>query len=123
MFDGGVHGDALCATFAHILFIKVFLLFLYYAFLLDDLTFGCKEKETKRDRKPFDEKVGSKSSNYFSWRVYQMERRSFNQLFEILKPHLERIFFPRGDGYGKENKSQYLIETKNQAQHCNLLFC
>ena len=59
-FDGDDSDGALRATFAHILFIQVFLLFLYYAFLLDDLTFGCKEKETKRNRTPFDQKVGNK---------------------------------------------------------------
>ena len=54
-FDGDDSDGALHATFAHILFIQVFSLFLYYASLLDDLTFGCKEKETKQDRKPVEQ--------------------------------------------------------------------
>ena len=62
-FDGGDHDDALRATFAHLLFIQFFLLFLCDAFLLDDLTFGCKGKETKRERNSFDKKVGNKLSN------------------------------------------------------------
>jgi len=113
-FDGDDSDGALRATFAHILFIQVFSLFLYYAFLLDDLTFGCKEKESKRNRKPFDQKVGNKLSDYFFRRVYRMERRSFNRLFEILEPYLEKTFFPRGGGYRKANRSRYLIDTKTR---------
>ena len=76
--DGGDSDGALRATFAHILFIQVFSLFLYYAFLLDDMTFVCKEKDTKRDRKLFEQKVENKLFDYFFRRVYRMERRSFN---------------------------------------------
>ena len=43
-----------------------------------------------------------------------MERRSFNYLFEILEPQLKRIFFLRGRGYRKENKSRYLINTNTR---------
>jgi hypothetical protein len=113
-FDGGDNDGALRATFAHLLFIQFFSLFLYYAFLLDDLTFGCKGKETKRERDSFDKKVGNKLSDYFFRRVYRMERSSFNKLFEILEPSLERIFFPRNGGTRKANKSRYLIDTKTR---------
>jgi hypothetical protein len=111
-FDGGDHDDALRATFTHLIFIQVFLLFLYHTFLPGDLMFGYKEKEAKRDCKPFDEKIGHKLSDYFFWWVYRMEWHPFNRLFEIPEPLLERIFFLCVGGYRKENKSQYSIDTK-----------
>jgi hypothetical protein len=68
------------------------LFFLCYAFLLDNLTFGCKETETKCNHTSFDKKVGCKLSGDFFWQVYRMEQHSFNKLFETLKPQLMRIF-------------------------------
>ena len=70
--DGGDSNGALRATFAHILFIQVFSIFLYYAFLLGNLMVGCKEKETKQDGKPFEQKVGNKLSDYFFRQIYRM---------------------------------------------------
>ena len=59
-FNGDDSDGTLRATYAHILFIQVFSLFLYYAFLLADLTFGYKEKETKQDHTSFNQKVGGR---------------------------------------------------------------
>ena len=41
------------------------MLFLYYTFLLGDLPFGYKEKGTTCGRKPFDQKIGSNSFDFF----------------------------------------------------------
>ena len=46
-FYDGDHDAALRATFAHTVFIQVFLLFLYCSFLLNNLALVCKEKDTK----------------------------------------------------------------------------
>ena len=78
MFDSGDHDDALCATFAHLLFIQLCVLFFYYAFLLDNLTFRQKVKAINHEHTPFDEKVGYKLSDCFFCQIYQTERRSFN---------------------------------------------
>jgi hypothetical protein len=69
MFNGGDSDGALRATFAHILLIQIFSLFLYCVFPLDDLAFGCKEKKIKRDRKSFEQEAQNKLSDYFFRRV------------------------------------------------------
>ena len=78
--------DLLRISFAYILFAQMYLMMLYYAVRISDCEKGHKGKELKHDRKPFKEKVGSKLSNYYFRRVYQMTRHSSNKLHDLLEP-------------------------------------
>jgi len=86
--------DDLNISYTNLLFIQIYTLFLYHLHWLSDLEFGRKGRERRRKRKPFDEEVATKLSDYFFRRVYRMTRASFDHLHSILEPELEKIFFP-----------------------------
>ena len=115
--DEGVFGSAddsdddLHIAFAYLLFIQVYTMLVY-------CVFGCvgsgKGKESERHRAPFDEKIGKRLSNRLFRRIYRMKRKSFNKLHKILEPRLNEIFFPRGGGTRRKNRSRYHIDTKTR---------
>ena len=92
-------------------------------FYVAKFTFGCREKETKRNHLPFDKKVGCKLSDHFSCWVYQMEWHVFNILCEILTPQIERVCIPLGNRSRKANTSHYRINTKTRLSIVVYLFC
>lgn len=99
-------------SYAQLFFIMMYSIMLMYLPWMSE--HRGKGKEIKRDRKPFDEKIGPKLSNYQFRRVYRMSRESFDKLHSILEPKLDEIFFPRGGGKRKPGKSSYLIDTKTR---------
>ena len=101
-------------SFAYLLFIQMYSLLLYYAYWLSDCEKGAKGKELKRDRKPFEEKIGRKLNNRYFRRTYRMARSSFDSLHRLLEPRLEETFFPRGGNKRNGNKSHYHINTKTR---------
>ena len=105
--------DDLNISYTYLLFIQIYTLFLYHLHWLSDLEFGRKGRERRRKRKPFDEGVATKLSDYFFRRVYRMTRASFDHLHSILEPELEKIFFP-GNGGKRKKKSKYHIDTKTR---------
>ena len=52
-------------SYTYLLFIQTYALFLYHLYWLSDLEFGRKGREHLRKRKPFDEEVATKLSDYF----------------------------------------------------------
>ena len=98
--------------FVCLLFVQMYALLLYYAYWISDCEKGAKGKELKRDRKPFEEKVGSKLNEGYFRRTYSMARTSFENLHGILECRLEEIFFSRGGNKQNGNKSRYYIDTK-----------
>jgi len=86
--------DDLHISYAYLLFMQVYSLLLYHLHWLSDLDYGRKGRERRRRRKPFDEGVASKLSDYFFRRIYRMTRASFDHLHLILEPQLQEIFFP-----------------------------
>jgi len=85
--------DDLHISYAYLLFIQVYSLLLYHLHWLSDLDYGRKGRERRRRRKPFDEGVASKLSDYFFRRIYRMTRASFDHLHSILEPQLQEIVF------------------------------
>ena len=105
--------DNLHLSYAYLLFVQTYTMILYYLF--GCLEFGGRKgKERKRNRAPFDIKIGNKLSDRLFRRIYRMRRSSFNKLHDVLKPRLEEIFFPRGGGKRRKNKSRYHIDTKTR---------
>ena len=83
-------------SFAHLLFMQMYAMLLYYAYWMSDCELGTKDKETKRNRKPFDEQVGSRLSNVMFRQTYRITRITFDTLHRILEPRLDEIFFREG---------------------------
>ena len=83
-------------SFAHLLFMQMYAMLLYYAYWMSACVLGTKDKETKRNRKPFDGQVGSRLSDVMFRRTYRMTRTSFATLHRILEPRLDKIFFQEG---------------------------
>ena len=87
------------------------LLLLYIPFLYAR---GSKQKEMKRDRKPFEEKVDAKLSENLFRRIYRMSRSTFYKLHSILEDDLIEAFYPEGGGKRKQGTSKYHIDTKTR---------
>ena len=101
-------------SFAHLLFMQMYAMLLYYAYWISDCELGTKQQEIKRNRKPFDEQVSSKLSNTMFRRTYRLTRTTFDTLHTILEPRLDEIFFPRAGNKRKGNKPHYFIDTKTR---------
>ena len=82
-------------SFAHLLFMQMYAMLLYYAYWMSDCKLGTKDKETERNRKPFDEQVGSRLTYGIFRRTYRINRTTFDTLHRILEPRLGEIFFFR----------------------------
>ena len=109
------HDDSVgIILFAHLLFMQMYATLLYYAYWISDCELGTKDQEIKRNRKPFDEQVGSRLSNLLFRRTYRVTRITFDTLHRILEPRLDEIFFPRGGNKRKGNKPHYFIDTKTR---------
>ena len=72
-------------SFIYLLFVQMYVLLLYYAYWISDCKKEAKGKELKRDRKSFEEKVGSKLDERCFGRTYRMARTSFENLHGILE--------------------------------------
>ena len=94
-------------SFALLLFMQMYAMLLHYAYWMSVCELGTKDKETKRNRKPFDEQVGSTLSDVMFHRTYQMTRTSFDTLHQILEPRLDEFFFLRGEQMQRQQASLF----------------
>jgi len=101
--------DPLSISFAQILFAQIYALVLMVIPWANDTSH--KGVEVNRDRRPFEEKIGAKLSDYFFRRVYRMKRESFYRLHDLLKPRMFEKIFPKSGGTRDIDSNRYLFDN------------
>ena len=73
---------------------------------------GNKKEELPRIRKDIEKDIFVFLDDTYFRRSYRMDKQSFYRLHTILKPDLDKQFFPRNGGSRDPEKNKYLINTK-----------